>query len=59
MATYRAAYVPPEPGANGGGLRLTTPEQSILTYVELMLIALQVAAANDVEGDIVIGDWTE
>jgi len=28
-----------------------------LTDDELMVVARQVAAANDVEGEIVIGDW--
>ncbi|MDR5736005.1 hypothetical protein QCE47_27195 [Caballeronia sp. LZ025] len=59
MATYRAAYVLPEAGSNGVGVLLTTEEQSTLTDDELMMVARQVAAANDVEGEIVIGDWRE
>lgn len=59
MATYRAAYVLPEAGSNGVGVLLTTEEQSTLTDDELMMVARQVAAANDVEGKIVIGDWRE
>jgi len=38
---------------------LTTQEHSTLTDDELMVVARQVAAANDVEGEIVIGDWSE
>ncbi|WP_250479659.1 MULTISPECIES: hypothetical protein [unclassified Caballeronia] len=59
MSTYRAAYVPPKFGSNGVGILLTTEEQSTLTDDELMAVARQVAAANDVEGDIVIGDWID
>lgn len=59
MATYRAAYVLPEADSNGVGVLLTTQEQSTLTDDELMMVARQVAAANDVEGEIVIGDWRE
>ncbi|MDR5754886.1 MULTISPECIES: hypothetical protein [unclassified Caballeronia] len=59
MPTYRAAYVPPEVGSNGVGVLLTTQEHSTLTDDELMAVARQVAAANDVEGEIVIGEWRE
>ncbi|WP_250537057.1 hypothetical protein [Caballeronia sp. AZ10_KS36] len=59
MPTYRAAYIPPEAGSNGVGVLLTTQEQSTLTDDELMMVARQLAAANDVEGEIVIGDWIE
>ena len=59
MAIYRAAYVLPEADSNGVGVLLTTQEQSTLTDDELMMVARQVAAANDVEGEIVIGDWRE
>ena len=59
MATYRAAYIRPEAGSNGVGVLLTMQEHSTLTDDELMFVARQVAAANDVEGEIVIGDWGE
>ena len=59
MPTYRAAYVPPEFGSNGVGVLLTTEEQSTLTDDELMAVARQVAAANGVEGEIVIGNWSD
>ena len=49
MPTYRAAYVPPEVGSNGVGVLLKTQEHSTLTDDELIAVARQVAAANDVE----------
>jgi hypothetical protein len=57
--TFRAAYVSPEGGSKGVGVLLTTPEQANLTDEELVLVARQVAAADDVQGEIVNGDWTE
>ena len=57
MPTYRAAYVPPEAGSHGVGVLPKTEEHSTLTDDELMVVARQVAVANDVEGEIVIGDW--
>ncbi|BAO93099.1 hypothetical protein [Caballeronia cordobensis] len=59
MATYRAAYVLPEADSNGVGVLLTTQEQSTLTDDELMVVARQVAATNDVDGEVFIGDWTD
>ncbi|MFM0051492.1 hypothetical protein [Caballeronia grimmiae] len=57
MTTYRAAFVLPAVGSNGASLLLTTQEHSSLNDEELMFVARQVAAANDVVGEIVIGDW--
>ncbi|WP_053573091.1 hypothetical protein [Caballeronia cordobensis] len=59
MTTYRAAYIPPEPGSNGVGVLLTTHEHCTLTDDQLMVVVRQVAAANDAEGEIIIGDWSE
>jgi hypothetical protein len=59
MTTYRAAFVLPAVGSNGASLLLTTQDHSSLNDEELMFVARQVAAANDVVGEIVIGDWKE
>ncbi|WP_035970870.1 hypothetical protein, partial [Caballeronia grimmiae] len=48
-----------EAGSNGVGVLLTTQEHSTLTDDELMVVARQVAAANDVDGEILIGELRE
>jgi hypothetical protein len=59
--TFRAAYIPAEPGSIGVGILLTGPEHADLSDADLMAAA---SAEWDKAGDgtdveIVIGDWTE
>ncbi|WP_244832305.1 hypothetical protein [Caballeronia sp. TF1N1] len=57
--TYRAAYALSDAASNGVDVVLTTQEHASLSGEELMAIAQQVAADNNVDGEIVIGDWIE
>lgn len=57
--TFRAAYIPAEPGSTGGGIRLTEEADQHLGDAELRAKAEAEKASAGVGGEIVIGDWSE
>lgn len=57
--TYRAAYVLSDPNSNGAGIALTTKDQAGLPDDQLMALAKAFADETGVQGEIIIGDWTE
>lgn len=62
MATFRAAYLKPDPTSNGVGVRLTGPEHAGLPDDELLAIAhaeLAKEIGDRPDEAIEIGDWTE
>ncbi len=59
MTTYRAAYIEPEFGSNGVGVVLTRPDQATLSDDDLIAAAMECADECGVEGEIVIGEWTD
>lgn len=59
MNNFRAAYIPDDGSSTGGGILLTTEDQSGLSDSELLAAAESVADDIGAEGDIVIGDWRE
>lgn len=60
--TYKAAYIADDGSSSGGGLRLTSEDQSNLTDAALVSEAMKEAKSLGIEiteDDISVGDWTE
>lgn len=59
MGEYRAAYIPGAPDSTSGGIVLTLPEHADLPDDELLAEARRCMAEIGIDGDPVIGEWTE
>lgn len=56
---YRAAYIAADADSTGGGIVLTTEEQSHLPDAELLEAARAAASDADAQGEILIGEWRD